>query len=79
MAISVREACGSTQSHRDRPKTAMPDEIANAIVFLASDRSSFTTGQVLPVDGGKSAINATQLDRHRLSQWNRTPKRKQNR
>jgi NAD(P)-dependent dehydrogenase (short-subunit alcohol dehydrogenase family) len=32
-----------------------PDEIANAIVFLASDRSSFTTGQVLYVDGGKSA------------------------
>jgi len=32
-----------------------PDEIANAIVFLASGRSSFTTGQVLSVDGGKSA------------------------
>ena len=32
-----------------------PDEIANAIVFLASGRSSFTTGQVLFVDGGKSA------------------------
>jgi NAD(P)-dependent dehydrogenase (short-subunit alcohol dehydrogenase family) len=32
-----------------------PDEIANAIVFIASDRSSFTTGQVLFVDGGKSA------------------------
>jgi len=33
-----------------------PNEIANAIVFLASDKSSFTTGQVLFVDGGKSAI-----------------------
>jgi NAD(P)-dependent dehydrogenase (short-subunit alcohol dehydrogenase family) len=32
-----------------------PDEIASAIVFLASDKSSFTTGQVLSVDGGKSA------------------------
>src|SRR5438876_9379228 len=32
-----------------------PDEIANAIVFLASDKASFTTGQVLWVDGGKSA------------------------
>ena len=32
-----------------------PDEIANAIVFLASSKSSFTTGQVLYVDGGKSA------------------------
>jgi NAD(P)-dependent dehydrogenase (short-subunit alcohol dehydrogenase family) len=33
-----------------------PDEIANAIVFLASSKSSFTTGQVLSIDGGKSAI-----------------------
>jgi len=32
-----------------------PDEIANAIVFLASSKASFTTGQVLSVDGGKSA------------------------
>ena len=32
-----------------------PDEIANAIVFLASSKSSFTTGQVFSVDGGKSA------------------------
>jgi len=32
-----------------------PDEIANAIVFLASSKASFTTGQVLFVDGGKSA------------------------
>jgi NAD(P)-dependent dehydrogenase (short-subunit alcohol dehydrogenase family) len=33
-----------------------PEEIANAIVFLASRKSSFTTGQVLSVDGGKSAM-----------------------
>lgn len=32
-----------------------PAEIADAIVFLASSKSSFTTGQVLFVDGGKSA------------------------
>src|SRR5271166_950849 len=32
-----------------------PDEVASAIVFLASSKSSFTTGQVLSVDGGKSA------------------------
>lgn len=31
-----------------------PGEIAEAIVFLASDRASFVTGQNLPVDGGYS-------------------------
>src|ERR1700732_4090071 len=38
-----------------RQRVGEPAEIAAAIVFLASSRSSFTTGQVLSVDGGKSA------------------------
>ncbi len=32
-----------------------PEEVAEAILFIASDKASFITGQVLGVDGGKSA------------------------
>ena len=37
-----------------RPATA--DEIAEAIVFLATDRDSFIQGAKLAVDGGRTAI-----------------------
>ena len=33
-----------------------PEEIANAIVFLASDRAKNINGVVLPVDQGWSAL-----------------------
>ena len=34
------------------PYQGSPDDIANAVLFLASDLSRFITGHVLPVDGG---------------------------
>ena len=36
-------------------RAGAPEEIAKAIVFLASDNASFVTGQIVSVDGGKSA------------------------
>ena len=36
-------------------RVGQPDEIARAVVFLASEKSSFITGQILTADGGKTA------------------------
>jgi len=44
----------AAQAPAGRP--AAPEEIAEVIVFLASDRASFIHGTVLPVDGGRTAV-----------------------
>ena len=36
-------------------RTGRPEEIADAILFLASGRASFVTGQIVDVNGGKTA------------------------
>ena len=44
----------AAQAPAHRPATA--DEIAEAIVFLATDRASFIYGAKPAVDGGRTAI-----------------------
>ena len=42
-------------------RVGRPEELAQAILFLASDEASYITGACLPVDGGRSAVLVTAL------------------
>ena len=41
------------------PRLGRPEDIAAAVVFLASDESAYITGQVFSIDGGLLASHPT--------------------
>ena len=45
-------------SSRSSPpqRLGRPEEVADAVTFLVSDRAAFITGQVLYIDGGRTLV-----------------------
>jgi NAD(P)-dependent dehydrogenase (short-subunit alcohol dehydrogenase family) len=46
------QATALAVSHHLTPRVGVPDDIAGAVAFLASDDALFVTGHILRVDGG---------------------------
>lgn len=45
----------SMNNDRPLPREGEPEHVADAVVYLAGDRSLYVTGTVLPIDGGTTA------------------------
>lgn len=54
-----RSAMRNVLSRTPLGRIGQPEEVAQVVAFLASDASSYVTGQTVYVDGGRMALNYT--------------------
>ncbi len=51
-ASASTDAVGEMKARIPLGRDGRPEEVSAAVVFLASDESSYITGVTLPIDGG---------------------------
>ena len=59
-----REWRDDIRNHTPLGRIASPSELADTIQYLAADSSSFLTGEVIVVDGGRSLLDAVDAPAH---------------
>lgn len=71
MSASLKGALKEHTEFRDEiqkctplSRIAPPDEVAEAVQFLASDSAGFMTGQIVTVDGGRTLLDAVGAPAH---------------
>ena len=71
MSASLKDTLKDNEEYREDIKEhtplhriAGPSEVADAVQYLVSDASSFVTGEVITVDGGRSLVDAARAPAH---------------